>query len=98
MKKHNDKLVGILFLIKYGFAVMMEKVDFRLERLESYLVRKITERRIKRFRGFDSVNDVFESYMKNRESHNTEEIADELKSHIDSARLRKLLVMATKNK
>ncbi|BES53196.1 hypothetical protein [Aeromonas phage phiWae14] len=96
MKKHSDKLIAILFLIKYGFAVMMEKVDFRLERLESYLVRKITERRIKRFRGFDSVDDVFESYMKNRESHNPEEIAEELKSHIESAKLRQLLMMATK--
>ncbi|ADQ52778.1 hypothetical protein CL89_gp059 [Aeromonas phage PX29] len=96
MKYVQFVLLYVLYHIAAFIDRMVVKSGIYRDQFESSLMRSITKNRIKRYRGFDSADDVYQAYADALPDLNPADLAEQIKTNIDSAQLRHLLKMATK--
>ncbi|AUE22601.1 hypothetical protein Ah1_00060 [Aeromonas phage Ah1] len=100
-------LIKIKNIVSFCFFYVLMNVALFLDRnivrcgiyrdkFESFVVQSITKSRIKRYRGFDSADDVYQAYADALPDANPADLAEQIKTNIDSAQLRHLLKLATK--
>ena len=94
----SDKLVAVVFLIGYAYNVVCEKLEKLRDRVENYVIRKITARMIRNCEGYRVIDEVFNAYAEyyKRNDMDITQIQDQLVNQVSSANLRFLLKTATK--